>query len=154
MSKMKFSSYQAKQSRIVEGVCVADCDYDELLREAVRVALRKEMNPACDDWYDLDERIRRLMNAYIASPEGEGEDTCTLMTRLAASVAENLIRFDLMTESLSVGRDDRADYPPLEPGRLAHSHSSADCIITTCESEFSVHTGLAGWCGFARLGRG
>ena len=32
---------------------------------------------------------------------------------------ENLIRFDLMTESLSVGRDDRADYPPLEPGRLA-----------------------------------
>jgi hypothetical protein len=32
---------------------------------------------------------------------------------------ENLIRFDLMTESLSVGRDDRADCPPLEPGRLA-----------------------------------
>src|SRR5436190_16055459 len=24
-----------------------------------------------------------------------------------------------------------------------HSHSSADCITTTCESEFSVHTGIA-----------
>jgi hypothetical protein len=47
MSKMKFSNYQATQSRIVEGVCVPNGDYDELLREAVRVALRKEMNPAC-----------------------------------------------------------------------------------------------------------
>jgi hypothetical protein len=47
MSKMKFSNYQATQSRIVEGVCVPNGDYDELLREAVRVALRKEMSPAC-----------------------------------------------------------------------------------------------------------
>jgi hypothetical protein len=39
-------------------------DYDELLREAVRVALRKEMNPGCDDRNDLDECIRRLMDAY------------------------------------------------------------------------------------------
>jgi hypothetical protein len=31
---------------------------------------------------------------------------------------ENLIRFDLMTESLTVGRDGRADIFPLEPGRL------------------------------------
>jgi len=47
MSKMKFSNYQAKQSRIVEGVCVpisdAVGDYDELLREAVRFALRRDM---------------------------------------------------------------------------------------------------------------
>jgi hypothetical protein len=60
------------------------------------------MNPACDDWYDLDERIRRLMDAYIASPEGEGEDTCTLMTRLAACVADVIpmaIRKELVTTS-------------------------------------------------------
>src|SRR6516162_8733804 len=87
MSKMKFSNYQAKQSRVVEGVCVPIShglgDYDELLREAVRVALRMDVNPARDDFEDLYERIGRLMAAYIASPEGEGEDTCTLMSRLA-----------------------------------------------------------------------
>ena len=92
MSKIKFSNYQAKQSRIVEGVCVpisdAGGDYDELLREAVRVALRMDMNPGCDDWDVLYDRIRRLMAAYIASPEGEGEDTSTLMARLAACVAD------------------------------------------------------------------
>jgi hypothetical protein len=93
MSKMKFSNYQAKQSRIVEGVCVpiishGVVDYDELLREAVRVALRMDMNPVRDDWDDLYDRIRRLMAAYIASPEGDGQDTCTLMARLAACVAD------------------------------------------------------------------
>jgi len=31
---------------------------------------------------------------------------------------ENLIRFDLMTESLNVGRDGRGDILPLEPGRV------------------------------------
>ena len=89
MGKMKFSKYQAKLSRIVEGVCVPIFDglgyYDELLREAVRVALRVDTNPERDDWDDLYDRIKRLMAAYIASPEGEGEDTCTLMTRLAVS---------------------------------------------------------------------
>ena len=92
MSKIKFTNHQAKQSRIVEGVCVTIHggigDYDELLREAIRVALRIDVNPTCDDWDDLYQRIRRLMVAYIASPEGEGEDTCTLMTRLAACVAD------------------------------------------------------------------
>jgi hypothetical protein len=29
---------------------------------------------------------------------------------------ENLIRIDLVTESLNVGRDGRADIPPFEPG--------------------------------------
>jgi hypothetical protein len=91
MSKMKFTNYQAKQTRVVEGVCMpicnGDCDYDELLREAVRVALRMNMNPIDDD-YDLCKRIERLMAAYIASPEGEGEDPCTLMTRLAVSIAD------------------------------------------------------------------
>jgi hypothetical protein len=50
----------------------------------------------------LSEPIERMM-------DGPPPGVCT----------ENLIRFDLMTESLSVGRDDRADCPPLEPGRLA-----------------------------------
>ena len=31
---------------------------------------------------------------------------------------ENLVRFDLMTESLNVGRDGRADILPLERGRV------------------------------------
>jgi len=92
MGKMKFSKYQAKLSRIVEGVCVPIFDglgyYDELLREAVRVALRMNMNPVDDDDDDLCKRIERLMAAYIASPEGEGEDSITLMTRLAVSIAD------------------------------------------------------------------
>jgi hypothetical protein len=112
MSKMKFSNYQAKQS-IVEGVCVpisdAVGDYDELLREAVRVALRMDMNPARDDWDDLYERIRRLMAAYIASPEGEGEgeDACTLMTRLAACVADVIPM--AIRKGLVVGRPHLSD---------------------------------------------
>ena len=74
MSKMKFNNYQVTQSRVVEGVCVPISqgvgDYDELLREAVRVALRMDMSPSRDDWDDLYDRIRRLVSAYIASPEG------------------------------------------------------------------------------------
>ena len=106
MSKIEFSNYQAKQSRMVEGVWVPIFgtvgDYDELLREAVRVALRMDMNPACDDWDVLYDRIRRLIAAYIASPEGEGEDTSTLMARLAACVAHVIpmpIRKRLITSS-------------------------------------------------------
>jgi hypothetical protein len=106
MSKMKFNNYQVKQSRVVEGVCVPISqdvgDYDELLREAVRVALRMDMNPARDDWDDLYNRIRKLMAAYVASPEGEGEDACTLMTRLAACVADvipTVVRAGLITPS-------------------------------------------------------
>ena len=92
MSKMNFTNNQSKQTRVVEGVCMpiwhGDCDYDELLREAVRVALRMNMNPVDDDDDDLCKRIERLMAAYIASPEGEGEDSITLMTRLAVSIAD------------------------------------------------------------------
>jgi hypothetical protein len=86
MSKMKFSSYHA-QSRIVEGVCL-DGDDDELLREAVRVALRMDVDPTNDDWDDLYGRIGRLIGAYIESPEGKGVDTCILMKRLAAFVSD------------------------------------------------------------------
>jgi hypothetical protein len=58
------------------------------IKIAVRVALRMDMNPARDDWHDLYDRIRSLMAAYTASPEGEGEDACILMTRLAILVAD------------------------------------------------------------------
>src|ERR1700746_1956634 len=58
------------------------------IKIAVRVALRMDMNPARDDWHDLYDRIRSLMAAYTASPEGEGEDACILMTRLAVLVAD------------------------------------------------------------------
>ena len=117
MSKMKFTNYQAKQTRVVEGVCMpiwhGDCDYDELLREAVRVALRVDTNPERDDWDDLYDRIKRLMAAYIASPEGEGVDTCTLMARLAACVADVIpmtIRQELVTPP-STGATPQAQLP-------------------------------------------
>ena len=117
MSKIKFSNYQAKQSCMVEGVCVPIFgtvgDYDELLREAVRVALRMDMNPTRDDWDDLYDRIRTLMAAYIASPEGEGEDVCTLMTRLAACAAHVIpmaIRKRLITPS-SMGARPQTQLP-------------------------------------------
>jgi hypothetical protein len=117
MSKIKLSNYQAKQSRIVEGVCVpiskGIANYDELLREAIRVALRMDMNPVHDDWDELYNRIRRLMAAYIASPEGKGEDACTLMARLAACVADVIppeIREGLITPS-STGATPQTQLP-------------------------------------------
>jgi hypothetical protein len=90
--KIRFTDPQ-KQSRMIEGVSVAIGhggipDYDELLREAVRIALRTDMNPTHDHWDDLYDRIRALMDAYIHSPEGAGEDASTLMSRLASCVAD------------------------------------------------------------------
>ena len=38
--RMKFTGPAYRQSRMVAGVCVADGNYDELLREALRIALR------------------------------------------------------------------------------------------------------------------
>jgi pantothenate kinase-related protein Tda10 len=58
----------------------------------------------------MSEMHHGPLRVGIGGPVGSGK---------TAVRTENLIRFDLMTESLSVGRDDRADYPPLEPGRLA-----------------------------------
>jgi hypothetical protein len=94
MTQMKFSNYPVKQSTMIEGV---SCpighggvpNYDELLREAVRVALRLEAG-APDDaaWNDLCDRIRSLMDAYVASDEGSGEDPAVLLTRLAIYIAE------------------------------------------------------------------
>jgi hypothetical protein len=95
-SKTKFTCYR-QQSRVVAGVCVSIdqnglADYDELLREAVRVALRMNTDPTRDDWDDLYDRIRDLMDAYIHSPEGAGEDASTLMCRLAACIADVIPR--------------------------------------------------------------
>ena len=89
---MRFADPQ-KQSRMIEGVSVAIGldgipNYDDLLREALRVALRTNMNPTRDDWPDIYYRICDLMDAYIHSPEGAGQGACILMTRLAACVAD------------------------------------------------------------------
>jgi hypothetical protein len=92
MRKARFTDPR-KQSRMIEGVSVAIGlggipDYDDLLREALRVALRTDMNPTRDDSSDIYYRICDLMDAYIHSPDGAGEDACILMTRLAACVAD------------------------------------------------------------------
>jgi hypothetical protein len=119
MSKIKLSNYHWKQTRVVEGVCVpishGGGDYDALLREAVRVALRMDIDDGDDpyEWDNLYDRIRRLIRAYIASPEGEGEDTCTLMARLAACVADVIpmaIRKELATPS-STGATSQTQLP-------------------------------------------
>jgi hypothetical protein len=78
--KIRFTDPQ-KQSRMIEGVSVAIWndgipDYDDLLREALRVALQTDMNPTHDDWPDIYKRICGLMDAYIHSPDGAGQDAC------------------------------------------------------------------------------
>jgi len=89
---MKFRK-EVQQSRMVAGVSVpisydGHADYDELLREAVRVALRTDLSPPHDDFPGLRTRIRQLIDAYIESPEGRGEDAAIMMARLAACVAD------------------------------------------------------------------
>jgi hypothetical protein len=89
---------KTQQSRMVAGVSVRISDdgagdYDELLREAIRVALRMGTNPAHDDWPELYDRIRELIDAYIRSPEGTCLDgteapTSMLMCRLATCIAD------------------------------------------------------------------
>ena len=94
------------QHHMVAGVSVplfdnGGIDYDELLREAIRVALRIGTNQVEDDFPDLSDRIRELIDAYIRSPEGRpGDDdevgvadilrpnTSMLMCRLVAEIAE------------------------------------------------------------------
>ena len=77
----------ALNTYIDRAAVVAHYDCDEILREAIRVALRTNIS-ADDDWHDLYTRIRQLMTAYIASPEGQGEDPSVLMARLAACIAD------------------------------------------------------------------
>jgi hypothetical protein len=78
------------ESRIVEGVCLpvvgGHPDYDELLREALRVALRLDLKG--DDWDAHYDRIRKLIDAYLSSPEGRGENVSNLMTRLASCAVD------------------------------------------------------------------
>ena len=89
---------KTQQSRMVAGVSVAISDdgtgdWDELLRESLRVGLRIDTNPACDDFDELYARIRELIDAYIRSPEGTCLDgteapTSMLMCRLATCIAD------------------------------------------------------------------
>jgi hypothetical protein len=78
---------------MIEGVSIpilhgGHADFDELLREAVRVALRIDTSPPRDDYDELHQRIRTLIRAYLASPEGKDEDPAVLMVRLAAGIAD------------------------------------------------------------------
>jgi hypothetical protein len=59
-------------------------DYDELLREALRI----DTVPEYDDFDELYSRIHELLEAYIHSPEGDGVDTSMLMARLATCIAD------------------------------------------------------------------
>ena len=83
----------SKQGQTIAGICVAISDngfvdYDELLREAIRIALRFDTDPEYDDFDELYTRIHELMDAYIHSPEGDGVDTSMLMARLATCIAD------------------------------------------------------------------
>ena len=82
---MKFTDIY-RQSRMVEGVCVPEGDYDALLREALRVALGIDTT-ADDDFDERYQRIIALMRAYLRS-YGDGEEAATLMARLAMCIAD------------------------------------------------------------------
>jgi hypothetical protein len=65
--------------------------------------------------------VGRLSNGDLSSTDAElspnlGDGKLSSPCQILCT--ENLVRFDLMTESLNVGRDGRADIPPPEPGRL------------------------------------
>ena len=82
--------YSGDTIKMVAGVACRNnngVDYDELLREALRVALRIDTDPENDNFDDLYTRIGDLMDAYVASPEGD-DDPATLMTRLASCIAD------------------------------------------------------------------
>lgn len=84
---MKFTGMK-RQSQMVEGVCVPDGDYDELLREALRIALGI-IDPCSGDFEERHARIHQLMCAYIRCDceEGEEIDAPTLMARLAVNIS-------------------------------------------------------------------
>ena len=86
--RMKFTGPTYQQSRMVAGVCVADGNYDELLREALRIALRINTDPARDDFHERYGRIKELMDAYVHSEQGEGIDAPGLMARLAICIID------------------------------------------------------------------
>jgi hypothetical protein len=85
---MKFTGPTHRQSRMVAGVCVADGDYDALLRAAIRIALGIDTDPARDDFRERYDRILTLMRAYIHSPEGQGCPADMLMARLAVCIID------------------------------------------------------------------
>jgi hypothetical protein len=84
---MKLTGKVHRQSQMVEGVCVIDGDYDELLREALRVAMGIDTFPnGRDDFSERYGRIIALMRAYVTSPEGN--DAPTMMARLAVGIID------------------------------------------------------------------
>jgi hypothetical protein len=74
----------AKQ--VVEGVCVIDGDYDELLREALRVVMGIDTFHGRDDFSERYGRIIALMRAYVTNPEGN--DAPTMIARLAVGIID------------------------------------------------------------------
>ena len=63
---------KTQQSRMVAGVGVrisddGVVDYDELLREAIRVGLRIDTNPACDEFPELYARIGELIDVKVST---------------------------------------------------------------------------------------
>ena len=89
-SKTKFTGYR---QHMVAGVCLpidhlGFADHDELLREAIRIALRMDTDPKGADLDDRYDRIRGLMDAYLRTAGGAGEDAATLLSRLAAAIAD------------------------------------------------------------------
>ena len=83
---------------MIAGVCVRldKCglyDYDELLREGLRLGLRIDTNPAQDDFHLLHTRIAELMQPYVdcelgAPPPVEPADISRLMAMLAVTVSD------------------------------------------------------------------
>jgi hypothetical protein len=67
-------------------------NYDDLLREALRIALGIDTNPDNDspdeDFNERYDRIRALMRDYVGSEEGKGMDASMLMTRLAICIID------------------------------------------------------------------
>ena len=90
---MKLIGKVHRQSHVVAGVCIAEGDYDQLLCEALRVALGIDTYLLRDDWQREDtseryDRILQLINAYIDSPEGREACAPMLMARLACSILD------------------------------------------------------------------
>ena len=98
-------------------------------------AIPKDLPPRSTlfDYLDLwsyDGTLDRIHHALYVACREQGEREASPSAAIVDSQSvksaekggvctENLVRFDLMTESLNVGGDGRADYPSPEPGRRA-----------------------------------
>ena len=62
--------------------------------------------------------VEQINSKQHAKPSQQLWKLLRVVEAEGAVCTENLVRFDLMTESLNVGRDGRIDIFPLEPGRV------------------------------------